>query len=105
MTWTDAVRIPADVEAPDKIISSFNARQVAILGATAALLYGTYVAIGERVPLPVFAALAVIAGVTGTLLAIGHHDGISLDRYVLAALHHHRSAKHLVSTADDIPDP
>ncbi|MEV0143909.1 MULTISPECIES: PrgI family protein [unclassified Nonomuraea] len=77
MTWTDSVaRIPADVEQPDKIIGSFTARQVAILGGTGVLLYTAYTAIGDRVPLIVCAAVALPIAVAGILLAVGQHDGM-----------------------------
>ncbi|MFI6326500.1 PrgI family protein [Nonomuraea sp. NPDC050556] len=106
MTWTDSVaRIPADVEQPDKIIGSFTARQAAILGGTGLLLYTAYMAIGDRVPLAVCAVIALPVAVVGILLAIGQHDGVSLDRYLLAALRHQHAPKHLVSVPEDIPMP
>ncbi|WP_084965976.1 PrgI family protein [Thermoactinospora rubra] len=105
MSWVEPVRIPADVEQPDKIIGSFTARQLLILGGTGALLYAAYMAVGEHVPLVVCAAVSLPIAVAGILLAIGQHDGVSLDRYVMAAIRHHRSPKHLVSTPEDIPMP
>ncbi|MFD1935128.1 PrgI family protein [Nonomuraea mangrovi] len=103
MTWTDAVRIPANVEAPDKIIAGFTARQVLVFGGTGALLYGAYLTFGEHMPLWAFAAFAVPVGLAGILLAIVQHDGIPLDRYLLFALRHRHAPKHLVATAEDIP--
>ncbi|MEU1728448.1 PrgI family protein [Nonomuraea sp. NPDC005692] len=106
MSWDDSIaRIPADVEQPDKIIASLTARQVAILVGTGAGLYAAYVAVGDHVPLVVCAAVALPVAIAAILLAIGQHDGISLDRYVLAALQHQRSPKHLISTYEDIPMP
>lgn len=103
MSWTDAVRIPADVEQPDKIVWGFTARQAAILAATGAILYLGYSYLGERVPLTAFAAIALPVTVLGILLAVGTHDGVSLDRFLLAALRHGRSPKYLVSAPDDVP--
>ncbi|MFG1705433.1 PrgI family protein [Nonomuraea sp. M3C6] len=105
MTWQQPVLIPADVETPDKIIGSFTARQVLILAGTGAILYAAYAAVGDHVPLLVCAAVALPVTVGAILLAIGRHDGIPLDRYVLAALRHQRSPKHLVSSFEDIPMP
>lgn len=106
MTWVDSVaRIPADVEQPDKIIGSFSARQVTILGGTGLLLYTAYMAVGDRVPLLVCAAVALPVAVTGILLALGQHDGVSLDRYLLAAIRYQHSPKHLISVPEDIPMP
>ncbi|MEV7012681.1 PrgI family protein [Streptosporangium sp. NPDC051022] len=102
MSWAEVVRIPADVEQPDKIVWGFTARQVAILGVTGGTLYLGYTAVGERLPLTACAGLALPVAVLGILLAVGTHDGISLDRFVLAAIRHQRSPKHLVA-ADDVP--
>ncbi len=102
MTWVEPVRIPADVEQEDKILGGFTARQLAILGGVGGLIYGCYMAVGQRVPLAAFAAVALPLAVTGILLAIGRHDGISLDRYAIAAIRHRRSPKHLVSAPGDV---
>ncbi len=105
MTWTQAVRIPADVEAPDRILGSFTARQVLILASTGAALYAAYAAFGEQVPIAVFAAIALPVAVAGILLAVGRHEGTPLDAYLLAALRHGRAPKHLVSTMEEAPQP
>ncbi|WP_055483816.1 PrgI family protein [Sphaerimonospora mesophila] len=105
MSWTDVVRIPADVEQPDKIVWGFTARQAAILAVTGAILYLGYSYLGERIPLTVFAVIALPVTVLGILLAVGTHDGVSLDRFLLAALRHTRSPKYLVSALDNVPPP
>ncbi|GAA3624605.1 hypothetical protein GCM10022419_132750 [Nonomuraea rosea] len=106
MSWEESIaRIPADVEQPDKIIGSFTARQMAILLGTGATLYGAYMAAGDHVPLVVCAAVALPVAIAATLLAIGQRDGLSLDRYVLAAIRHQRSPKHLVTSTEDTPMP
>ncbi|MEQ4720904.1 PrgI family protein [Nonomuraea sp. B19D2] len=106
MSWDESIaRIPADVEQPDKILGSFTARQLIILLGASAALYGAYVAVGDRVSLMVFAAVALPVAIAAILLAVGQHDGISLDRYVLAAIRHQRSPKHLVTSPEDIPMP
>lgn len=106
MTWHDSVaRIPADVEQEDKILANFTARQVAILGGTGALLYAAYLTVGDRISLVAFAAGALPITVVGIVLAIGRRDGISLDRYLLAAIRHQRSPKFLVSASGDVPAP
>ncbi|WP_405087762.1 PrgI family protein [Microbispora sp. NBC_01389] len=95
MSWSEVVRIPADVEQPDRIVWGLTARQVAILAVTGVALYFGYTMLGERLPLAVFAAIALPVAVLGILLAVATHDGGSLDRFLLAALRYHRSAKHL----------
>ncbi|MEV4575033.1 PrgI family protein [Nonomuraea jabiensis] len=101
MSWP--VRIPADVEQDDRIVGGFTARQVAILGGTAALLYVAYLIAGEHVDLLVFAAGAVPVTVAGLLLAIGRRDGVPLDRYLLASLRHLVSPKALASSPEQAP--
>ncbi|WP_433431995.1 PrgI family protein [Nonomuraea sp. CA-141351] len=103
MSWVQPVRIPADVEQEDKILANFTARQVVILGGTGALLYVTYLALGDQVSLVVFTAAALPVVVLGIVLAVGRRDGVSLDRYLLAAVRHQRSPKLLVSTPEDVP--
>ncbi|GII52845.1 hypothetical protein Pth03_12340 [Planotetraspora thailandica] len=105
MSWVQPVRIPADVDQEDRLVGGFTARQVTILGGTGGLLYAIYLIVGDRVPLVVCAAVALPFGILGVLLAIGRRDGVSLDRYLLAAIRHQRSAKSLVSTPGNIPPP
>ncbi|MFG1873575.1 PrgI family protein [Sphaerisporangium sp. NPDC049003] len=105
MSWTEVVRIPADVEQPDKIVWGFTARQVVILTVTGGVLYLGYATFGERISLATYGAISLPVAVLGLLLAIGTHDGTSLDRFVLAAIRYQHSPKHLVTTTEDIPAP
>ncbi len=98
------IRIPADVDQPDKIVWGFTARQVAILAATAGLVYLGYTTVGEHIPIAAFAGLALPITVAGILLAVGKRDGLSLDRFVLAAIRHHRAPKHLLAAPEGTPD-
>lgn len=105
MSWVQPVRIPADVDQEDKIVAGFTARQVAILLGTGVLLYAAYVLVGNRVPLVVCAAVALPVAMAGILLATARHDGLPLDRYLLAVVRHLRSPKRLVSTPHEVPPP
>nr|WP_167521387.1 hypothetical protein [Microbispora fusca] len=53
---------------------------MAILAVTGVALYLGYSMLGERLPLAVFAAIALPVAVLGILLAVATHDGGSLDR-------------------------
>jgi hypothetical protein len=89
-------RIPADVDTPDKIMLNLTARQVAILAAAAALFWLAWHALGGLVPLPVFGlALIPFSGATAAL-ALGRRDGLSLDRWLWAAIVHRRTPHRLV---------
>jgi len=98
-------RIPADVEAPDRILWGLTARQVAVLATTAALAYLLWQAIGTRLPLPVFAAAVIpLAGVAAAL-AIGRRDGLPLDLWLWAAIGYRRGPHRQVPAADGIHAP
>ncbi|RBQ14169.1 PrgI family protein [Spongiactinospora rosea] len=103
MSWLPPIRIPADVDQEDKIVSGLTARQLAILGIATAVLSLTHMAIGDRIPPAAFAAIAAPIAIGAVVLALARRDGITLDRYLLAALRHHRSPKLLIS--GDTPAP
>jgi hypothetical protein len=100
-----AVSIPADVERDDKILFGLTGRQVAILSATGAAIWLAYAAVGQRLPLPVFAALALPVVAAGALLAWGRRDGISADRLALAAFRHARTPRRQVLAPEGVPHP
>lgn len=96
--------IPADVEAPDKIIYGLTARQVAILATAGILAYWLSKTVWAlRVPLPaaVGAVIPILGAAAG--LALGKRDGLSLDRWFLAAVMHRRIPKRQVATPDAVP--
>src|SRR6266542_3697200 len=86
-------RVPADVEAPDRIVWGLTARQVAILAAAAATGYLVFKAVGTLVPLPVVAIMLIpVAGVS-VALALGRRDGLPLDAWLLAAIMYRRGPR------------
>lgn len=99
---TAPVRVPADVDRPDRVLGPLTARQLAILGVAGLLLYGLYSLTRELVPLPVFLIVAVPVGVAVTALALGHRDGIPLDRLAVAAIRQHLSPRHRVAAPDGV---
>ncbi|NBH04542.1 PrgI family protein [Amycolatopsis sp. SID8362] len=100
------VRIPADVDREDRVIGPLTARQLLILTVTGIVLYGTYTVTRAFVPLAVFVVVAIPIGVTAAFLALGHRDGISLDRLVLAALRQRMSPQHRVAAPEGVrPTP
>jgi hypothetical protein len=99
------VRIPADVDQPDRILAGLTARQLAILvlaGLPAGLLF---LAARPLVPLPVATALAAPPLLVGVALALGRRDGIGLDRLVLAALAQQLGPRRLVPAPDGVIPP
>ena len=100
------VRIPADVERPDKLLAGLTARQLAILAVTAVLLWAGYTATRRLIPPVVFGVVAVPVGAVAAMLALGRFEGIAADRWVVSAWRHHRSPRRLVPAPDGItPTP
>ncbi|MGS2619318.1 PrgI family protein [Micromonospora sp. LZ34] len=90
--------MPADVDAPDKVLYGLTFRQLAILAVAALLFYGAWRALHTVVPLPVLAGAAVVCGGLVFGVAVGRRDGLSLDRWLLAAVRHSRAPRALSTT-------
>jgi hypothetical protein len=100
-----SVKIPADVGQPDKILYGLTTRQLAILAGTAATTLWIFFTLGPLMPFPVLAALLVPVAAVGFVLAVARHDGMNLDRYILAALRHLRASKERVTAAESVQPP
>ncbi|MFC4912954.1 PrgI family protein [Actinomadura gamaensis] len=81
-------RIPADVEMPDKVLAGLTARQLLILGGTAAAAAWIYMLTQGRVPWMVIAVVLIPLAAAGFALALGRRDGLSLDRLALHGVRH-----------------
>lgn len=99
------VRIPADVERPDRILAGLTARQLAILGVAALILWAGYAATRHLIPVAAYGAAALPVAVIAALLAMGRLEGVAADRWVGFAWHHHRSPRRLVPAPEGIPPP
>ena len=93
----NSYRIPGDVERPDRIVGPFTARQLALLAGTGLVLLLAWAVTRAVVPITVFAALAAPVAAVATAIVLTTRDGLSGDQLVLAALRHHRRARHLVA--------
>lgn len=100
---TRRVRIPADVDRPDQLLAGLTGRQLVILAVPAVALWTAYLAVRVWVPLPVFAAIATSVAVVAVMVAVGRRDGLSADRFALAAWRHLRAPRWLVPAPDGIP--
>jgi hypothetical protein len=97
------VPVPADIDAADRIVYGLTARQVAILAGTGGWLWLAFRALCPPVPpvALVVAAMPVLA--VAAVLALGRRDGISLDRWVFAALLAARAPRRFVPMGDGRP--
>jgi hypothetical protein len=100
-----AVRIPADVDRPDRLVAGLTGRQLIILVGTAMLLYLGWSATRTVLPLPVFGLVAIPVGGGTALLALGQRDGMSLDRLLLAAIRQHLQPRHRVAALEGLRPP
>jgi PrgI family protein len=100
-----AVRIPADVDRPDRVFAGLTARQALVLSLTGIVLYAIWTPTQGLVALPVFLVLAIPLSTTAAILVLGQRDGISLDRLVLAALRQRLGPRYQVTAPEGIPPP
>ena len=96
-----SVKIPADVDQPDKILYGLTARQLAILGGTAAVVLWVLLTFQAVAPFPVLVGTVVPITAAGFVLAVARRDGMSLDRYIATALAHLRTPRTRVACDEE----
>ncbi|MFE3317527.1 PrgI family mobile element protein [Nocardia sp. NPDC059195] len=99
------VRIPADVDRPDRLIGQFTARQLAVLAVTALLLYLGWTATRETIAPVLYVAGAIPIATGVAVLILTTCDGLSADRLLLAAIRARLRPRHLVAAPDGITAP
>ena len=97
------VRIPADVERPDKLLAGLTARQIAILAVAALVLWAGYAATRHLVAPAIYGAAAILVAAVACLLALGRVEGVPADRWVTAAWRQHHAPHRLVPAPDGVP--
>ncbi|MEO3780489.1 PrgI family protein [Micromonospora sp. B11E3] len=99
-------RMPADVDAPDKVLYGLTFRQLAILAVAALAFYGAWRALHQLVPMPVLVGAGVLFGGCVFGVAVGRRDGLPLDAWLLAAVRHSRAPRALstTDTTSRLPD-
>ncbi|MCI4066194.1 PrgI family protein [Micromonospora sp. R77] len=90
--------MPADVDAPDKVLYGLTFRQLAILAVAALGFYGGWRVLHHVVPAPVLVGVAVVAGGLVFGVAVGRRDGLPLDLWLLAAVRHTQAPSTLSTT-------
>lgn len=99
------VRIPADVEMPDKVLGPFTMRQLIILACGGLLLYGVWQATRTVLPTPILVAVAVPVAAVVVALVLGRRDGVSLDVLLLAAIRQRMAPRRRVAAPDGVQQP
>ncbi|MCK2243675.1 MULTISPECIES: PrgI family protein [unclassified Crossiella] len=90
------VPVPADIDRPDRIAFGLTARQLAVLGAIVAGLWGLYEVTADLVPIGVFLTVAVPVTGIAIVAVIGRRNGQGFDQLLWAVLGHHRAPRRLV---------
>ncbi|MEU7474358.1 PrgI family protein [Lentzea sp. NPDC042327] len=99
---TRPVRIPADVDRPDRILFGLTGRQLTILTTTGLALYVVWALTQQIVPLPAFLALALPIATASVVLALGQRDGVPLDRLLWAAIRQRLTPRRHVAAPEDV---
>lgn len=98
-------RVPADIEAPDRIVWGLTARQLAILAAAAGAGYLILKSVGRLLPLPAVAILLIPLAGVAVALALGRRDGLPLDAWLWASIVHRRTPRRQVPAAEGSTAP
>lgn len=89
-------RIPADLDAPDRIMLGLTTRQVAVLAVAVVPIYLAWQLLAGRVPVPVLVAATSPVAALAAAVAMGRRDGVGLDAWLLAAFSHRRRPRRLL---------
>ena len=98
--WHDLVKIPA-VDQEDRVLAGLTVRQVVQLGAVVAVLWLGYQATHPYLRPLLFAVAAAPVLAVAVAAVLTRRDGISLDRWLLAAWHHRHTPHRLLPTGPD----
>lgn len=104
---TVTARMPADVDAPDKVAYGLTFHQLAIVAAAALIFYCLWQALHGVVAAPILVAAGVLIGGLAAGVALGRRDGLPLDVWLAHAVRHTRAPRSLstASTGDGaVPD-
>ena len=99
------IRLPADVELVDRLAFGLTARQLVILAATTLAAYAAYAAVASVAAPALGAAAATPLGIAGVGLAFGRRDGLSGDRFAVAAARFLALPRRRVLAPEGLPDP
>lgn len=97
------VRIPADVDQPDKIVAGLTARQAAVLGTVTVVLWLGYQVGQHAVPPTVYVAFAALVLLATAFVVTMSRDGVPLDRLLAAWLRFKGMSKRQVLAPEGLP--
>lgn len=87
------VRIPADVDREDQLLAGLTARQLMLLGIPGLLLFAAVRTAAPVLPPVLLAALLIPLAAVVVVVALARRDGLTADRFGLAAVRYLRSPR------------
>jgi hypothetical protein len=99
------VRIPADLDTPDRVAFGLTIRQLVVVAAFATPACLAWETLAGQVPLAALAAGTAPLAALALALAVGRRDGLPLDAWLLAAITHHRRPRRLSPSGVDDARP
>jgi hypothetical protein len=100
-----AVRIPADVSRPDRVLGPATARQVAVVAGSAAGLWCAWLGVRAWVSPFAFLVPAVFVLVIVGVAVSTERDGLTIDRLLAAALRQMRAPRRQVMAPEGVVPP
>lgn len=97
------VRLPSDVDVPDRIAAGLTAKQLLTVGIATVVVWGLYLSVGHRMPPLVFGALALPIGALGLAVATARPEGMSFDRLLILAGRYFRLQRRQVVAPSGVP--
>jgi hypothetical protein len=88
---------------PDRIFAGLTARQIAVLGGHALVLWATYAALAGRVPIAFIGVVATPIAVLGAAWAWGRPEGTTFEKLAVSAARQLLSARRRVAAPEGIP--
>lgn len=99
------VRVPANVDMPDRILAGLTLRQLVVLIVDGLLIWIIVSTLQSVVPLPVVVLAVLPLVAVGAVFVIQTTPGMGLDRLVLLALRFLTGPKRLVLAPEGMPEP
>jgi PrgI family protein len=90
-------RMPADVDAPDKVLYGLTFRQMAILAVAAVILLGCYRILHPLLPTPVLLVAGAVVGAMVFGVAVARRDGLPFDVWLTHAVKFSRGPRALTT--------
>jgi hypothetical protein len=103
MSTPSTVRMPADVDRPDRLLAGLTARQLLTVAAGVAVATTVWLLTAGWLPLPVVGVTAAPIVALTAVFTFGHRDGLTADRLAVAWWRHQRSPHRLIPAPGGIP--